>query len=1000
MSKFKIVYLIACLSIACAACVPESKKKGEDSLVLATGGMDDSSMGAGGTDGTGGTDEAGGDVAEVTKPACDDGEDNDGDGDIDLDDKGCDNAQDRNEGDEPVAPQCSDGKDNDDDGLIDFPDDPGCGSDFDSDETDEVMTARPQCSNGRDDDSDGLVDIADPGCTSPADPREVDSGEPVQCVEDADCNGVGTCVQSIGRCLPACSNGQDDDGDGVIDFPYEPGCSAAGDDNEEDPEQLPLCGNDFDDDSDGKIDYPNDPGCAGVGDRDETDPAIQPHCGDGRDNDNDGLIDYPEDRGCESAADATEGGACGRQYEAVEVTPGVIIRGDSRQALYAAEGRCGGRGAPEVVLVYRVTEKIESFVVRTDVEGNEHQTTLHVRRNCLDPTSEVACAREDSQDGVAANQVRIDNPLLGDYYIFVDGAAGEGGKFAVIVEEVPLAQCLNGIDDDMDGQTDYPFDPGCSQRNDRDETTPDPLPTCFDGMDNDFDGQTDFPFDAGCISAADKDEADPCGQGLRISAYPVGQPFIVDRTDDMSASNQFAGTCGAAMGPEKVYLYENPHNAKLDISVNFPETIEQTIVYVRRVCVDPRTEEGCSGGEEMDGRRGSITIPQASPGDYYIFVDHPFGVGGVIKLAVTSERLAPGCSDEVDNDEDGFVDADDPGCESLDDEDERDEFMGGLLPACADNVDNDDDGLIDYPFDPGCVTKGGRSEDDPAEPSECNNGVDDDEDEAIDFPADSGCSSRGDPTEENGRRAPRCDNRIDDDMDGKTDYPNDPGCAARGDLSEQDDAQDPACADGADNDRDGLLDFPYDPGCEAAGDRDEADPDEAPLCSNGLDDDEDGITDFPLDPGCVFAADGDEADPAFPAQCSNMRMTIRMDALTFPTIRDVDLPATRPSEPMAKCEPAVPMASITTSTAVLISQTSDVLDPEIMMKSIQRFYPFALTSSTTTTTVVSTGPTMMDVNPRVMAVNKPVLDTVMDSARISKRTTTTAVDVVVPAQLE
>ena len=39
---------------------------------------------------------------------------------------------------------------------------------------------------------------------------------------------------------------------------------------------------------------------------------------------------------------ATEGGACGRR-EAVEVTPGVIIRGDSRQAPYAAEGRCGGR---------------------------------------------------------------------------------------------------------------------------------------------------------------------------------------------------------------------------------------------------------------------------------------------------------------------------------------------------------------------------------------------------------------------------------------------------------------------------------------------------------------------------------------------------------------------------------------------------------------------------------------------------------------------------------
>ena len=84
----------------------------------------------------------------------------------------------------------------------------------------------------------------------------------------------------------------------------------------------------------------------------------------------------------------------------------------------------------------------------------------------------------------------------------MDGAAGEGGRFAVVVEEIELAQCLNGIDDDGDGQTDYPYDPGCELASDRDETTPEMLPVCFDGLDNDFDGRTDFPLDAGCISAA------------------------------------------------------------------------------------------------------------------------------------------------------------------------------------------------------------------------------------------------------------------------------------------------------------------------------------------------------------------------------------------------------------------------------------------------------------------------------------------------------------------
>ena len=47
---------------------------------------------------------------------------------------------------------------------------------------------------------------------------------------------------------------------------------------------------------------------------------------------------------------------------------------------------------------------------------------------------------------------------------------------------------LNGIDDDEDGWTDYPFDPGCDVRGDRDETDPAEPTTCLDGQDNDGDG--------------------------------------------------------------------------------------------------------------------------------------------------------------------------------------------------------------------------------------------------------------------------------------------------------------------------------------------------------------------------------------------------------------------------------------------------------------------------------------------------------------------------------
>src|SRR5262249_40098201 len=55
------------------------------------------------------------------------------------------------------------------------------------------------------------------------------------------------------------------------------------------------CLDGLDNDGDGLIDYPADPGCSGPNDDSE-----QPECSDGLDNDGDGLIDFPADPGCGS----------------------------------------------------------------------------------------------------------------------------------------------------------------------------------------------------------------------------------------------------------------------------------------------------------------------------------------------------------------------------------------------------------------------------------------------------------------------------------------------------------------------------------------------------------------------------------------------------------------------------------------------------------------------------------------------------------------------------
>ena len=96
----------------------------------------------------------------------------------------------------------------------------------------------------------------------------------------------------------ACQDGKDNDDDGLIDFPDDPGCLSEQDISEYNPPALndlgltePIqtaCNNDEDDDDDGYIDYPDDPGCSSLDDQDETDP-LPPQCRDGRDNDGDGL---------------------------------------------------------------------------------------------------------------------------------------------------------------------------------------------------------------------------------------------------------------------------------------------------------------------------------------------------------------------------------------------------------------------------------------------------------------------------------------------------------------------------------------------------------------------------------------------------------------------------------------------------------------------------------------------------------------------------------------
>lgn len=92
---------------------------------------------------------------------------------------------------------------------------------------------------------------------------------------------------------PDCDDGLDDDGDGLVDYPDDPGCGSLGDDSEREP--LLTCDNGLDDDGDGLVDMA-DPGCIHPTDLNERGAIYA--CDNGLDDDGDAFADYPDDPEC------------------------------------------------------------------------------------------------------------------------------------------------------------------------------------------------------------------------------------------------------------------------------------------------------------------------------------------------------------------------------------------------------------------------------------------------------------------------------------------------------------------------------------------------------------------------------------------------------------------------------------------------------------------------------------------------------------------------------
>lgn len=600
----------------------------------------------------------------------------------------------------------------------------------------------PQCEDDIDNDNDGFTDSADPACAAG---NDLESEDPET----------------------ACDNGLDDDNDGLTDFPDDPGCDSA-DDDDEFGSGLPDCNDGRDNDSDGFTDYPTDPGCLTPLQDNEMDDCPSgpncPECGDGMDNDFDNQTDFAGgDTDCDSASDDSEldiqPNACGNGTSVQPLPASGMVQGTLGTGISnLMPVQCPGAVGTGTEAAYIITvAEAETIVATTDDPATTVDTVLYLRRNCTNSTSELACANDISQSNTRSTLTASLTP--GTYFLIVDARApGSSGGYVLRVARFnalgeactgepdcapehlcrvaaggtgttcELAVCGDGRDDDNDGETDFPNDPGCTSALDADETDSCPgagCPACANGIDDDGDGDTDFPDDSNCASASAASEFN-CTGGDPVRIFQTN----VTGQSTSSLANDYQLTCGID-GRDEVWLMQvNTDLEEIRIDT-IGSSIDTAIALRRGSCggFDLQCDDDSGGSGDS-----SLFLVGISAGEYYLIVDdkntsgtYNLNVRGIYANGAACDPTStafvcgaghlcegpPGnatcnptaCNDTVDEDGDGLGGfPSDPGCATSTDDDETDTCPAGPgCPQCADDIDNDGDGFTDYGDDPGCT---------------------------------------------------------------------------------------------------------------------------------------------------------------------------------------------------------------------------------------------------------------------------------------------------------
>ncbi len=402
--------------------------------------------------------------------------------------------------------------------------------------------------------------------------------------------------------------------------------------------------------------------------------------------------------------------------------------------------------------------------------------------------------------------------------------------------------CNDGQDNDGDGLTDYPADPGCTSISDTSEN--DGTSQCQDGIDNDGDGQIDMA-DGGCASRLDNDEstATPQSGGNNSSSMPSEGTLLLSLSDSRltilpneiytygvtitnTGQSQRTGVNVRLTLPARASFRSANQGGQTGTSFSSSSAAAygQTIIWSNVtvpangsliLTAEVQAQNAIANGEIlsaqasfMDGSfsandQTTVLVMTANDGCIDV-IKETYDTAGNILTPVTqfsftvnanlSGSNSSGGSTTIQNDGGGrarFVPMA-PGTYTVTEVVPSTWTQLSVTPA---------NGVVTVTAGSQCAVVTFKNRQTVASSSsslsvssafssvvgvpECSDGLDNDSDGVVDYPADPGCTSLSDSSEGDGTT--QCQNGVDDDGDGKTDM-SDSGCKSAQDNSEVDTA--------------------------------------------------------------------------------------------------------------------------------------------------------------------------------------------------------------------